>query len=562
MFSRFTINNILIVLLFTGCSNERVETRKEKKEIPAARGESPAAEQQPVVKNPTQLAQSATAGLPKKDAGNIPEQETVARRQEPPTASYPPPPPKIQSFCGSCHPFPNPNILPDFAWPKQIETMYDHFQVMGIRSGIPATKDVFDYYLKHAPKSFPAAPGPTRPSMEFASFQISNFTPPGAPPSPALSSITFSHHFSKTKLDILVSDLRHNMIFIFQPYLKNQPFTRVAQIPFPGHSMLADLDQDGIQDVLVAGLGSFGPTDRKVGALFFVKGISKNQFSPPIELITNIGRVPDIQAVDLDGDKDLDLVVSEFGKWASGGVFLMENLGESASESLQFRQHKIDGQPGCLKTEIADINKDGKLDVIALFAQGAEEAVAFLQQSKWSFTRNVIHKAPHPAWGYNDFQLADMDGDSDMDVVTVNGDMMDDSIMKPYHSVTWHENKGTFPFEEHMLYILPGAGQVVTGDLDGDGDLDIVATGFVPAPHEAIRVARKFESIVILEQEAKGQFSAFSLEKYHTDHAAIAMGDYDQDGHMDLAVGNFAIGPTLDGKMKTWVKLYRQTKGR
>ena len=39
-----------------------------------------------------------------------------------------------------------------------------------------------------------------------------------------------------------------------------------------------------------------------------------------------------------------------------------------------------------------------------------------------------------------------------IDVLLTNGDSLDPPpILKPYHGLTWLENKGTFPFEPHRL---------------------------------------------------------------------------------------------------------------
>ena len=65
----------------------------------------------------------------------------------------------------------------------------------------------------------------------------------------------------------------------------------------------------------------------------------------------------------------------------------------------------------------------------------------------------------------------------------------------------WLENTGAFPFVEHRLADLPGVFRAQAGDLDGDGDLDIVACAFIAigsnldeSAHAVARLARAGEA--------------------------------------------------------------------
>src|SRR4029077_17965336 len=119
--------------------------------------------------------------------------------------------------------------------------------------------------------------------------------------------------------------------------------------------------------------------------------------------------------------------------------------------------------------------RDGHLDFVALISQQHEAVVAFLGDGKGGFRKEVIDQAPHPAWGSSGLALVDLDGDGDLDVLVTNGDMLDDFQLKPYHGIRWLENRGSFPFVAHALAPMFAAMRAQAADLDGDGDMDVVA---------------------------------------------------------------------------------------
>ena len=84
-----------------------------------------------------------------------------------------------------------------------------------------------------------------------------------------------------------------------------------------------------------------------------------------------------------------------------------------------------------------------------------------------------------------------------------NGDTFDDKLLKPYHGIRWLENRGTFPFTEHTLAMMPAVLRAQAVDLDGDRDLDIVACALVSSKDVE---ARSRPAVVWLEQTRPGVF--------------------------------------------------------
>ena len=107
----------------------------------------------------------------------------------------------------------------------------------------------------------------------------------------------------------------------------------------------------------------------------------------------------------------------------------------------------LDRRTGAIHVPIADLNKDGKPDFVALLAQEHESVVAFINtgQGLTFERRRPIYAAPHPNWGSSGIELVDLDKDGDLDVLYTHGDTFDDFVLKPYHGIQWLENTGHAP---------------------------------------------------------------------------------------------------------------------
>ena len=444
-----------------------------------------------------------------------------------------------RELCSTCHEFPPPDTLPAPSWKPTIKRMYQiaEADVPWPPDKLPPMAQMVDYYTTSAPPSFLVLP-PSAPLFGSPiAFQPEAVAVNGIGPFPATSHVSFEHLLRDEPAGLLVCDMRYGFVGLL-PLKDTSPTLRVlGNVSHPAQAQVVDWDGDGIRDVLVACLGTMKVTDEKNGSVVWLRGNREGGFQT-IPLITKLGRVSDVRAADFDGDGDLDLVVAVFGYRKLGCVLYLENVTDDYSDP-QLEPWVLDGRPGPSHVPIVDLNHDGLPDFVALISQQFETVIAFLNIGNGRFEKRKIFAAPHPNWGCASIEMVDLDRDGDWDILLTHGDTLDDLVPKPYNGISWLENRGEYPFVYHPISQLHGAYGARTGDLDGDGDLDIAACSFLPYINPALKGTEILDSIIWLEQTKPMRFQRHVLETACCLHAVMALGDYNADGRPDIVVGNF-----------------------
>jgi hypothetical protein len=456
---------------------------------------------------------------------------------------------EVKTRCGGCHRVPPADILPRAAWRDELVRMMliqeGIPEPAGGNSMIPLPPDwirLQRYFEAHAPDRLPEPEGWPSPdasatgSLQFARREIPAINPNATT---SFANVRFLDLDGDGRLDIVASDMRGGAVYA--GYARKQfALEVIARLSHPAHIEQVDLDKDGLKDLLIADLGSFEPADHQNGAVIWLRQQKDHTFTT-IPLAEHLARTADARAADFDGDGDLDIIVAVFGWRKTGSIVLLENRTKGWNAPT-FVPKVIDPRTGAIHVPVTDLNGDGKPDFVALLAQEHETVVAFLNNGDGlTFTPQTIYTAPHPNWGSSGIELVDLDKDGDLDILYTHGDTFDDFYVKPYHGIEWLENPGNgrYPFIEHPLANMPGVQRAQAIDLDGDGDLDIVATAMIAGREMNARLA----SLVWLEQTKPGVFERHTIEMGKPNHATLDLADYNGDGRPDILVGWFAFTP-------------------
>lgn len=473
----------------------------------------------------------------------------------------------LRKCCTRCHRFPDPSLFPKSLWQDSIRKMYDYIGMKGRRLDGFLAEEVIAWYESKAPDRFDLRPPPGKDADSPLSFRKHSLSPPKAPATPAIAHVRLEPRRVGKGLDAVVCDMRHKFILQVRPDPAAPRFKLVHKGGHPCRTEPVDIDGDGLQDLLVADLGSFNPGDHKQGGVTLLRAESSKS-RKPWRLLSGVGRVADVRAADVDGDGDQDVIVGVFGWHETGRLLWLEQRpGAWTPDRIpEFKRHEIDGRHGVLACPTADFDGDGKPDLLVQHAQELETVTLFKNLGGRFEARELDH-GPHPAWGSNGLTLVDLDGDGDQDAIISNGDTLDDQWLKTFHGLRWLENDGRGGWTRREIGRLYSVHSPRAADLDGDGDLDIAATAWLPqfSPKEDLK-GFDMASLVWFEQTSPGQFRVRVIERNACRHPTLDVGDIDGDGDLDLLVGNFtmAIGDwdRLDEWLQLWENTGRRSDGR
>ncbi len=312
----------------------------------------------------------------------------------------------------------------------------------------------------------------------------------------------------------------------------------------PCHVSAVDLDGDGDLDLVVAVLGSVYPADEPIGRVVWLENQGKETFTTHV-LLEDLRRVADVQAGDLNGDGRPDLVVAEFG-YDRGRVLWLENKGNG-----KFQDHELYAVPGAIHVPLVDLDGDGDLDIVTVISQEDEEVLAFENLGGGKFRTRSLLALANFDFGSSGLFVTDLDRDGRPDLLLTSGDNLEitANAPQPWHGCLLLHNQGNWKFASRRLGTLPGTYAAGVGDLNGDGQPDIVLVSMFNDWRRSGSA-----SVVWLENDRKGEFTTWQIADTPSHLATVAVGDLDGDGRADIVAGSLHVLGPFDrlGRVTLW----------
>ncbi|MFM7204483.1 MAG: FG-GAP repeat domain-containing protein [Myxococcota bacterium] len=302
------------------------------------------------------------------------------------------------------------------------------------------------------------------------------------------------------------------------------------------YALLADLNGDGALDILFAnGGGYYQPGDVAPLALYLNDG--QGMFTDvSVESLDGFeGRLQQVAVADLDRDGDLDVVAPDAYGLQADALFL--NDGALLPHFSEEGAARLGTTSRAGSTRFGDLDNDGDADLVISSwgdnpPRSAGTAKVYLNDGRGYFkelTGAVPQNTAEIGTGPVDLDLLDMDGDFDLDLLLAS--RTGDSLLFR------NDGRGLFADANAQLPTQPGP--YVYGpdacDVDADGDLDLwLDNGALDRKEQ------------LLINDGTGRFTDETRTRLRTgsnltaDDNKVQCVDIDQDGDADVVIASLS----------------------
>lgn len=329
-------------------------------------------------------------------------------------------------------------------------------------------------------------------------------------------------------LDLLLLGTNEVQTTVTQLYRNDRGAFSKINVGLPGlaegSAAWADFDNDGDRDLLISGRDSLGKSQSSVYRNDGSRFVSVNTDLPPLH-------ESHVAWVDYDSDGALDISLSGQMDNFHRRTLLYQSVGEG------FVAIESDGLTNCAcSLSWSDYDGDSDLDLL-LIGSGNYDMVSQLLRNDDGRFRPVSTNLPpiktkgRAAWG--DY---DLDGDPDVLLSGLTGQN------RPITQIYRNDN-GVFTNINATLHGVWG-GDANWGDYDNDGDLDIVITGDLNAGEPGLALlnsAHEEYPLVRVYRNDSYEFTEVHFGLPNLYSGTAAWGDFDGDGDLDLLLSGWTV---------------------
>lgn len=268
---------------------------------------------------------------------------------------------------------------------------------------------------------------------------------------------------------------------------------------FPAAVVAGDVDNDGDLDLIIG--------ESTGGRVCFNDG--KGNFGAPTRAIPIADGAGDLCLADFNGDGNLDILASSSRRVSEVSLTLGNGQGEFSNHTIVFR-----GQFPGVQIATGDFNADGLMDAVFSEGEGTGAVVQLmLGTSSGNFT---LEPRQLLALAGRDIAVADMDEDGDLDLLLVS-----DTTLGIY----LNDGNGQFSAGATRA-VNQFSGQLTVGDFTGDGHADVACTSFETA------------SVSLVPGTGTGGLLAVRNVSALSPTRHVSSADMDGDGDLDLLATN------------------------
>ena len=291
------------------------------------------------------------------------------------------------------------------------------------------------------------------------------------------------------------------------------PAANIGGVASPAGIAVADFNANGVSDIAVVGID---PATNLHAVAIFLDGAT----TPVFYDLTGDNSAQDIVTGDFNGDGNTDIAVSDP---VDGTVDVLLGNGDGTFQApitTRYGTAQPVGTPATAYLASADFNGDGMAD-LAVTDLADHQISILLGNGKGGFTLGTPITSTEASFDPQHIVTADFNNDGLPDLVYNDGTAA---------AVDLVEGTGTGTFGAPIVTAVDGPVQALaTGDLNGDGQADLVAS---------VSTGTGTGTIDTLQNSAGVFAAAVSQPTSITSPAVVAIGDINGDGLADLVTMN------------------------